>query len=562
MNLERFGRRFFLNALLGLVLWSLFCISSSVQYDPSNFFQLACFFLFGVTLFRPIWGIGIFLIIMPFFGGSKPQDEHTVRFFTLLSTTVFAASLHLMYGFIRQRKKLQCDFSNPLVFALLIYWLSTAISLLTVSSNEVIFSIFRFQSPLTRQFLNLSEGSNAYSYLAFFALTVSLLLGFLNINIASAPGKMIFLMRCFLVGMLSTVFLGLLDYYDMINLNTIRPWFFLASFGENYRFEHLTSVFGNPGWYAQFLVLGAPALLTILTLQWQKKWKIVLLVGLMIILEFCIILIYQRGGWLSYPLTLIIIWFCVYVLDGEGKDFSRHMQAIKGSLLKITITLPITIAISLSLVYCIAQMQPENRQQLSGFAQRAESISNINDRLKYWEPAFLMARLHPLFGPGVESFSSQYEKLYIAPGHQYVQNPKYDVAPFYGSAHNLYFQTVAGKGFLGLFSLFGVFIAVFTLVWRGIFSLSASQLALSQPQRLILMMTLAYTCALAIYGNVGEIFYSPIGYISFVLFFAASIGAVPATYHLSRRFRIWVLGLLSCAFILHLYLEFGVKLGL
>jgi O-antigen ligase len=173
-----------------------------------------------------------------------------------------------------------------------------------------------------------------------------------------------------------------------------------------------------------------------------------------------------------------------------------------------------------------------------------------------------MARLHPLFGPGVESFSFQYEKLYISPGHQYVQTPKYDVAPYYASAHNLYFQTAAGKGILGLFSLFGVFAAVFILVWRGIFSSSAAQLALSQPQRLILMMTLAYTCALAIYGNVGEIFYSPIGYISFVLFFAACIGTVPATYCLSRRFRIWVLGLLACAFVLHLFLEFGVKLGL
>lgn len=562
MNLSRIGKYGFLCTLVGLIVWCSFCISSSARFDHSILFKASCLMLFGVTLINPIWGIGIFLIFMPFFGGSKPQDEHTVRFFTLFSTAVFAATLYLVYGLFRQGKKFQHDFSHPLAFALLVYWLIAAISLVTIPPNDVVLSIFHFGSPLTRQFLNLSEGSNVYSYLAFFSLSLSFLLGLLIINLASTPKRAFFLVGCFLFGILITVFLGLLDYYDFINLNTIRPWYFLAGFGENYRFEHLTSVFGNPGWYAQYMVLGAPALLTILALQWQKKWKIALLIGLMVVTEFCIILIYQRGGWLSYPLTLIIIWFCVYVLDGEGKDFSHHMQAIKGSLLKIAITLPITIAISLSLVYFTARMQPENRQQLSGFAQRAESITNTNDRVKYWEPSFLMARLHPLFGPGIESFSSQYEKLYIAPGHLYVQTPKYDVAPYYGSAHNLYFQTLAGKGFLGLFSLFGLFLAVFTLVWRGIFSSSAAQLALSQPQRLILMMTLAYTCALAIYGNVGEIFYSPIGYISFVLFFAASIGAVPATYHLSRRFRVWVLSLLACAFVLHLYFEFGVKLGL
>jgi O-antigen ligase len=460
---------------------------------------------------------------------------------------------------MHRRKKLHCNFSNPLVFALIIYWLVSAISLVAVRPNEVVFSIFHFGSPLIRDFLSLGEGSVYYSWLSFFALTISFIFGFLITDLATSSKKIFTLMGCYLLGLMITVILGLLDYYDAINLNSIRPWYFLPSFGENYRFAHLTSVFGNPGWYAQYLVLGAPALLTVLALNFSRKLKLGILIGLMVITEFCIILIYQRGGWLSYPLTLIIIWFCVYVFDGEGKDFVRHMQAIKGSLLKIAITLPLTIAISLSLVYFTVRNQPENRQQLSGFAQRAESITNVNDRLRYWEPAFLMARLHPLFGSGMESFASQYERLYLVPGHQYVQTPKYDVMPFYGSAHNLYFQTVAGKGFLGLLSLFGIFAAVFTLVWKGIFSPLPNAPALTQPQRLILMMSVAYTCALAIYGNVGEIFYSPIGYIPFVLFYAGSIAAVPPAYRLSFRFRAWVLGFLAVAFVAHLYLEFGAR---
>jgi O-antigen ligase len=302
--------------------------------------------------------------------------------------------------------------------------------------------------------------------------------------------------------------------------------------------------------------------MVVLALNWKRKWKITILVCLMVITEFCIILIYQRGGWLSYPLTLIIIWFCVYILDSDSKDFSFHIRAMRSSLLKIVITLPVTIAISLSLVYLTTQDQTDSRQQLSSFTERAGSITNANDRIKYWEPAFLMARLHTLFGPGVESFSSQYEKIYIAPGHLYSQTPKYDIAPYYGSSHNLYFQALAGKGFLGLLSLFGVMLAAITLVWRGIFAASASRLALSQPQRLLLMMTLAYTCALAIYGNVGEIFYSPIGYILFVLFFAASIGGVPPTYELSRRFRSAVLMFIAIAFVIHLYLEFKARFGI
>jgi hypothetical protein len=112
---------------------------------------------------------------------------------------------------------------------------------------------------------------------------------------------------------------------------------------------------------------------------------------------------------------------------------------------------------------------------------------------------------------------------------------------------------------LGLLSLFGIFAAVFALVWKGIFSPTPNAPVLSQPQRLILMMTLAYTCALAIYGNVGEIFYSPIGYIPFVLFYAGCIAAVPPAFRFSFRFRAWVLGLLAIAFVVHLSLEFWAR---
>lgn len=549
--------RYFLKALLAAVFWPLFCIFSSIQFDHSILFQCLCIALFAVCLISPLWGIGFFLILLPFFGGSKPQDEHTVRFLTLLSSVVLAISLCLISKSNWSNNETKNYFSSPLAFALLVYWLVAALSLTTIAPNEIVFSIFFLNSELTRQFLNLSESSSIFSYLAFFELTLSLILGFLIVNLAQTTEKILFLMRVFLAGLLLTVFLGLLDYYDVINLNYIRPWYFLGSFGVNYRFEHLTSVFGNPGWYAQYLVLGAPALLAVLALDWNKRLKMAILIGLMVTTEFCIILIYQRGGWVSYPLTLVIIWFCIYFIDGDIDHLPRSIQAIKRSFLKILITLPITLAISISLVYFTARTQPESRQQLTGFAQRAESITNVNDRAKYWEPAFLMARLHPLFGPGVESFSSQYEKLYLAPGHEYVQTPKYDVMPHYGSAHNLYFQTLAGKGFLGLLSLFGVFFATFSIVWRGIFSPPSSAAMLSQQQRLILMMTLAYTCALAIYGNVGEIFYSPSGYISFALFFSASIAVVPPPYHLSKHFRVWVLGALACAFMIHLYWEYG-----
>lgn len=181
-----------------------------------------------------------------------------------------------------------------------------------------------------------------------------------------------------------TILLGLMDYYDAINLNLIRPWYFLVAGGENYRFQHLTSVFGNPGWYAQYLVLGAPSLLYILSLNLKKEYKLIVLIFLMVITEYTIILIYQRGGWLSYPITLLIIWFCIYIFD-DGRDrFDFKSSAFKRASIKIALSLPITIAISLSVIYFISKGQPESRQQLAGFVERAESIKNAGDRLMFF----------------------------------------------------------------------------------------------------------------------------------------------------------------------------------
>jgi len=558
MILENIRKNLLFCALFCLALWVLFCASFSVFSDKSTLFRIGCLSLFFLTLARPLWGVGAFLICMPFFGGSRPNDLHTARFYILLSTLVFACGLNLFAILIRAGKILRFDFSHPLVFALLVYWIAAAFSLVNVQSNDVVYSIIQFKPPLVWQFITLGESSSGYSWLAFYVLTISMLLGLIIVNLTPNPHQAFQLMGCFLFGLMLTVFLGLLDYYDVINLNRIRPYYFLEFFGENYRFQHLTSVFGNPGWYAQYLVLGAPALMTILALPLEKKWKIFSLICLMVITEFCIVLIYQRGGWLSYPLTLIIIWFCVYMLNRDQNNYFSQLRALKGSMLKIVITLPLTIVISLSLVFLTAQVQPQSRQQLSGFADRAESIMNVNDRIRYFEPAFLIARLHPIFGPGLESFAHQYEKLYVAPGHLYKQTPKYDVYPYYGSSHNLYFQALAGKGVLGLLSVFGVFFASITLVWRGIFSFKPNGEGgtLSYRQRILLMMTLAYTCALAIYGNVGEIFYSPIGYILFALFYSISVGAVPATYKLSKNFRYTILALLAFALVLHVLLEF------
>ena len=69
------------------------------------------------------------------------------------------------------------------------------------------------------------------------------------------------------------------------------------------------------------------------------------------------------------------------------------------------------------------------------------------------------------------------------------------------------------------------------------------------------MMGMAYVCALAIYSNVGEIFYFPASYLVFATFLGATAGAGEGLASLSPRFKFAMWIFLAVALITHLLLE-------
>jgi len=540
-----------------LCAWVMLCLSSAIALERSAWFQflyVSCFFL---SLFRPIWSIGVLLVLMPWLGGSQPGYEHTLRFLLLVSGVTLGVSLNLIRmswkGNYRERSLV--DWSNPLSFAMLVYWIVAGLSLVMVPTNRTLSSLIWFDHHLARFFLGL-PGSPLYPWLSFITLSMAFVL-FIQIvvwvkNDTYIAIKMI---GAILIGSLATIFLGLLDYYDFINLKFARPDNWEQLYGIYYRFQHLTSVFGNPGWLTQFLTLAAPAMMIILLLPMKRSFALSLLVTVMVLTEWCILLAYQRGGWLSYPLTLIIIWFCVYVVSSQEHEINDVWSKLKKASLKIVITLPLTIIFSLSLVYLIAKSQPEHRQNVDGFVARASSIKNVNDRMAFWVPTFKLFKQHPILGGGVDSFQNQYERSFLSDGHLCVHDDPY-TGGAYGSAHNLYFQTLAGKGIVGLFSLFGVMIAALYLVWRGVFAKSIESIVTrTREQKIVLMMGMAYVFALTVYSNVGEIFYFPASYLVFATFIGATAGAGDGLTSLSPRFKFVAWTLLAIALIAHLLLE-------
>ena len=539
--------------------WILFCVSTTILVEPSFLVKVFAVVLCLMTLWRPAWGIGLFLITMPLFGGSRPGDFHTIHFIEILTFLDLSLVLRLLIYVCKNNKIISVRFQNPLVFVIFIYWLIALLSLSTVWPSSQMRALIWPEPLEAYSFIGLNESAYMYSWLSWFILTESLLLGIAFYNIPTSNKN--WAMRwvyCLLAGLVASLVLGVLDFYSLIDLTEVRPAFHLKELGAGFRFERLSSLFGHPGWYAQFVTLSTPAVLAILSIPLRRRNLLFVMIGLMAFTEFTLILVFQRGGWVSYPLTLLAVWFCIYVFDTEHQSTTEIRAKTKGAIRKILISVPVTIIISFSLIYIIGKNTTTKYNTAQNFLERAKDIQKTQDRLAYWGPVSTITKLHPILGAGNESYSFQFTGLYLGKDAPYALTEKED-GIMNGSSHNLYFQTLAGKGWLGLVSLLALMLVSIRTSWSLTFSQSSSPALapLSNNQRLLVMMGFTYTIALMIYSNVGEIFYVPINYIVFVLFYALIIRDVPQIRNIASKTTIKVLLGIAFFFMLHLLWEYG-----
>ncbi len=504
---------------------------------------------------RPEWGLIAFAVGMPVIGGGQPGFLHTVYFLILFAGICLGANLNLM---VRQPSKpfdVLASARNPLVMALLVYWLVAALSVVNVPTHGAL-RTFLFPNPeLALEFVKRYEGNDEYPWVSLINLTFYIwLFGYLY---SRFKGDLLFhkrMLQALAFGAMLTVVFGLFDYFDAVSLNAIRP-----EEGNPFKYERLVSFFGNPTWYAQYLTLSAPAVLSLMFFKWPRKMLLAIMLSWMVVTEFCILLVNQRGGWLAYPLTLAVIWFCIYVLglDHRQEQMLHWWRAIKRAWFKIAISLPLTLMVSFSVIYLVAGLNDSGKQHVLGFVERAGTIKNVNDRLAYFEPTLKLTKQYPILGGGTDSFRVEYEKAFMRDGHRCTHDDPYTTVSR-GSAHNFYFQTLVGKGVFGLLSLLGVMLATIWLAVRGV-GFAPVGISLTRDRQITLMMGFAFTLALMVYSNVGEIFYSPVNGVVFATFLAASAAAGEGVIQLGAKFRRAVLFVIGTAFVLHLiWRYFGI----
>ena len=515
--------------------------------------------LAGVALgfFVPLVGCSAALILLPL-GGNRPGT--TQAFFSVLvgaSLFLGIAARDLLSHQRPLRKISDTELRNPLLFLGLLYCFFSLASLISVPLTHAVDDLRNATSRESFSALAFSvyalaftsEHTFIYSFLSVYYTALSYLLGITICRLCQGDLSLrpkIFIGSAF-IGLLLSLVLGVLDYYNFIDLTSLRGLDPIVNpGGKQFR---LQSLFGHSGWYAEYLTLAIPTCLSILSLKmpfWARATAIILALALG---EFVLILTYQRGGWISYPLTLFSVWAAIYVVRLLEKQETDIGKALRRSLVKVLISLPITIVASLALVW-ILQGRGSIEGAFSPYVSRFKDIQRTGDRTDFVQAGFLIGSLHPILGAGSDSFAWQFEREFESPRGAY---PGKFVLPLHGSAHNVYAQTFSGKGSCGLLTLVAI-----PLLMLALAPAVLKDVTRSIPTKLIVLTGACYGCAFLIYGNVQEVFYVQV--LQF-LFFAIVAVVASLAYReedLTRRRLLvpsWICAALVCA---HVVWEFVV----
>ncbi|MCO6430055.1 MAG: O-antigen ligase family protein [Deltaproteobacteria bacterium] len=496
------------------------------------------------------------LFLIPFTGNRPGSPQAFAIFIILLSVASISLPKILWTVFRGERAFL----SNPILLALLLVIITTVASLFPIPAVEL-YHFVSSQLPsvaandallnLAQRFVNPTEDSLLY---VLFSACTLILASVFSIAIYQecrrSPG---FASKCcwvILAGLIISLVAGLLDYYRMVDLRGLRGLDPVVN-PNDIQFR-LQSFFGHSGWFAEYVTLAIPFSMIILASSISYTARISLIIVLLVVGELVLILTFQRGGWVSYPLTLIFVWAAIYVVRLIEKGEQSYLRALRLSFIKVILSVPLTVFVSLGVISFLSAagaLDFDPRAGLSKYAERFTDIVKSSDRTEFIKAGYLIGKLHPVYGAGSESFAYQYRKEFLHPEGEYFGEI---ILPLHGSAHNVYLQTAAGKGLVG-------FAALLALLFCTIYYCLRAALMggdLSFRHRLVLLTCASSALAFLIYGNFQEIFYiQSLQYLFFAVIGVAASG-IDGRFTVSTRTSAALLLAFAALLPIHILLEF------
>lgn len=502
---------------LALNKYSLFFLFSTIVVFAlgisSSFTINPLYFIFGIGLgvfayFKPNYSIYFLLFLLPLFGDrpSKPQVHYLVMYSSFIIFGIYLKLfLHKMW---LKRFLARIRIHNICIFFVYLFMVVSFLSLVGLPLLGMVKKTFEEDKLyIITQLLSVGETTLYSSVQSVVLLFQSFLIGlYMYGSLRKSERLKVFknILTFIVLGFLFSVIIGHLDFFGVYDIS----WYRAVDSANPNRFH---SFFVNSSWYSQYIAVILPMLPIVLLHVKHKKLAIALLVLLIILGEVTLILSMQRGAWITYPPTLLLIWVSIYYVIAKMKDTSISLRSfLKKNWLKVVVTIPITVTLSVYIVYGIKDYRKIHGIQSAtdtflDVTNRAERVAKTNDRLKHWPPAIKFWQLNPIFGAGGDSFGWQYKIYCYEKGAKY-KGTSIDTLKLnqFGTAHNLYLQTLTGKGIFGLVFLLGfIFSLLYMLIKKEFLSIKSRSI----DESIISLVLLGSLLATIIYANVQEIFY-------------------------------------------------------
>lgn len=248
---------------------------------------------------------------------------------------------------------------------------------------------------------------------------------------------------------------GLLEFYGVLSLNSLRFGTRISTGGV------LHSLFVNRAWFGEFVLVTIPFVLIGFMSRYRKLWFTILLFFCLILCEIALILAGGRAGWVAYPLILFFCWIFVYFFKDQKFDLSQLKWK---NIIKVAVSVPLTIVISLLLVFYLLMplsnymtAHSKNKAMRSAdstgkfLTSQVSRIIEPKGRIEVWNSAIDVGIEKWLYGLGYMTFGWHSRILASIPDSVYTVNKDNKSKRLYETPHSLYLQLFSGGGVAALF---------------------------------------------------------------------------------------------------------------
>ncbi|MBF0317307.1 MAG: O-antigen ligase family protein [Nitrospirae bacterium] len=302
------------------------------------------------------------------------------------------------------------------------------------------FEAFMLQifGALPQNYLYCLSETNRFALIVLFTIILSVISG------TAENYKYIFL--GLFTGSLFASIMSLLEYTGILSLLTIRR--------DTLNSAITTSFFLNRGWFAEFVTIVVPYILLGFFSKRRTTAKMVVIFIFLVILEMSLILAGARAGWVTYPLILFVCWMFFYCF----KDGTIQNKIKIGTIVKVALSVPITITLSLLLLFyvinpinftkTVASNTPNpGNPTKAAIAQQASRILTPDSRAYIWHQGITISMEKPILGMGFESFAVYANIFSDIPQSPFRQKhgARTDDTP-----HNMYLELLVNNGIIGL----------------------------------------------------------------------------------------------------------------